>query len=128
MTPSLAIDLAVMERNIVAMVSVATNAGVRLRPHTKTHKCPEIARIQVEAGAVGITAAKLGEAEGMADAGLDDILVAYPIVGEQELTRLRALRDRARVRVSVDSLDVAEGIGSVGSEGRRRSSVLRAST
>lgn len=117
-----------MERNIVAMVSVATNAGVRLRPHTKTHKCPEIARIQVEAGAVGITAAKLGEAEGMADAGLDDILVAYPIVGEQELTRLRALRDRARVRVSVDSLDVAEGIGSVGSEGRRRSSVLRAST
>jgi D-serine deaminase-like pyridoxal phosphate-dependent protein len=114
-TPALVVDLDVLAVNIAAMASVAREAGVRLRPHTKTHKCPEIARMQVEAGASGITVAKLGEAEVMADAGFDDILVAYPIVGEQKLARLRALRDRARVRVSLDSAEVAEGVGSVGS-------------
>ena len=114
-TPALVVDLDVMQRNVEAMASVAATAGVRLRPHTKTHKCPEIARIQVEAGAAGITVAKLGEAEVMADAGLGDILVAYPIVGESKLARLRARRDRARVRVSLDSVAVAEGVGSIGS-------------
>ncbi len=116
-TPALLIDLDVMERNIAAMASAAAEAGVRLRPHTKTHKCPEIARMQVDAGAAGITVAKLGEAEVMADAGLDDILVAYPIVGDAKLARLRALRDRARVRVSLDSAEVAGGVGSIGSAG-----------
>ena len=114
-TPALLIDLDVTERNIATTAIVASDAGVRLRPHTKTHKCPEIARMQVAAGAAGITVAKLGEAEVMADAGLDDLLVAYPIVGEAKLARLRALRERARVRVSLDSVAVAEGIGSVGS-------------
>lgn len=71
--------------------------------------------MQVEAGASGITVAKLGEAEVMADAGLEDLLVAYPIVGEEKLARLRALHDRARVRVSLDSVEVAHGVGSVGS-------------
>ena len=71
--------------------------------------------MQVDAGAAGITVAKLGEAEVMADAGFDDLLVAYPIVGEAKLARLRALRERARVRVSLDSVAVASGIGSVGS-------------
>jgi D-serine deaminase-like pyridoxal phosphate-dependent protein len=70
--------------------------------------------MQVEAGASGITVAKLGEAEVMADAGFDDVLVAYPIVGEQKLARLRALRERARVRVSLDSVEVAVGLGTVG--------------
>jgi D-serine deaminase-like pyridoxal phosphate-dependent protein len=113
-TPALVVDLDILRRNIEAMAAVAHRAGVRLRPHTKTHKCPEIARMQVEAGASGITVAKLGEAEVMADAGFDDILVAYPIVGEQKLGRLRALRERARVRVSLDSVEVAEGLGTVG--------------
>ena len=71
--------------------------------------------MQIDAGASGITVAKLGEAEVMADAGLDDLLVAYPIVGEAKLARLRALGDRARVRVSLDSVEVAQGVGSVGS-------------
>jgi D-serine deaminase-like pyridoxal phosphate-dependent protein len=87
---------------------------VKLRPHTKTHKCPEIAGMQVEAGASGITVAKLGEAEVMADAGFDDLLVAYPIWGAAKLGRLRALAERARVRVSLDSVEVAEAVGSVG--------------
>lgn len=113
-TPSLLIDLDVLERNLAEMQSVADAAGVRLRPHTKTHKCPEIARMQLASGAGGITVAKLGEAEVMADAGIDDVLIAYPLVGERKLARLRALAERARVRVTTDSLEVAEGLARVG--------------
>ena len=115
-TPSLVIDLDTLDRNIGEMASVARGAGVRLRPHTKTHKSPEIARMQVDAGATGITVAKLGEAEVMADAGLDDLLIAYPLVGERKLERLRELLERAQVRVSLDAVEVAEGVGRVGKE------------
>ncbi|MDP9302199.1 MAG: alanine racemase, partial [Actinomycetota bacterium] len=90
-TPSLVVDLDTLERNIDRMSDVARAAGVRLRPHTKTHKSPEIARMQVDAGATGLTVAKLGEAEVMADAGFDDVLIAFPLVGERKLERLRAL-------------------------------------
>jgi D-serine deaminase-like pyridoxal phosphate-dependent protein len=113
-TPSLLVDLDVLEANVAEMASVAQGAGVRLRPHTKTHKSPEIARMQVDAGASGITVAKLGEGEVMVDAGIDDVLVAYPIVGERKLARLRSLLERARVRTTTDSVDVAEGLGEVG--------------
>ncbi len=123
-TPALLIDLDVLERNVEEMAAVARDAGVRLRPHTKTHKSPEIARMQFDAGASGITVAKLGEAEVMTDAGLDDILVAYPIVGEQKLARLRSLMERAAVRVSLDAVEVADGIGSVGKDLGRAVPVL----
>jgi D-serine deaminase-like pyridoxal phosphate-dependent protein len=113
-TPALLIDLDALEANLAEMAAVAAKAGVRLRPHTKTHKSPEIARMQVAAGAAGITCAKLGEAEVMAAAGLDDLLIAYPLVGEPKLRRLRALLERARVRVSLDSVEVAEGLGRAG--------------
>ncbi len=113
-TPALLFHLDALERNVAEMASVAREAGVRLRPHTKTHKSPAIARMQVEAGATGITVAKLGEAEVMVDAGLDDVLVAYPLWGEAKLVRLRALMERADVRVSLDSIEVAEGVGRVG--------------
>ena len=115
-TPSLVIDLDTLERNIDEMAAVARAPGVRLRPHTKTHKSPEIARMQVDAGATGITVAKLGEAEVMADAGLDDLLIAFPLVGERKLERLRGLLERAQVRVSLDAVEVAEGVGRVGKE------------
>ena len=115
-TPSLVVDLDVLERNIGEMAAVAGAAGVRLRPHTKTHKAPEIARMQVEAGAAGITVAKLGEAEVMADAGLEDLLIAFPLVGERKLVRLRELLERADVRVSLDAVEVAEGVGRVGKD------------
>ena len=115
-TPALLFDLDVIERNLAEMAAVARDAGVRLRPHTKTHKAPELARMQVEAGASGITVAKLGEAEVMADAGIDDILVAYPLVGGRTLHRLHALLDRASVSVSLDAVEVAEGVGRVGVE------------
>ena len=123
-TPSLLFDLDVVERNIEEMANVTRHAGVRLRPHTKTHKSPEIARMQIAAGAPGITVAKLGEAETMADAGLDDILVAYPIVGPAKLERLGALLERVAVRVSLDDVDVAEGIGRLGRDLGRDIEVL----
>jgi D-serine deaminase-like pyridoxal phosphate-dependent protein len=113
-TPSLLIDLDVVTANIDEMAEVARAAGVRLRPHTKTHKSPAIARMQLDAGARGVTVAKLGEAEVMLDAGIDDVLIAYPLVGEQKLARLRALMERARVRTTTDSVEVAEGLGGVG--------------
>lgn len=123
-TPALLVDLDVVERNIAAMAAVAGAAGIRLRPHTKTHKSPEIARMQLDAGAEGITVAKLGEAEVMVDAGIEDVLVAYPIVGEAKLVRLRALLERARVRTTLDSVEVAEGLGRVGRELGRDVAVL----
>jgi D-serine deaminase-like pyridoxal phosphate-dependent protein len=123
-TPSLVFDLDVTERNIALMAELARTAGVRLRPHTKTHKSTAIARMQLEAGATGVTVAKLGEAEVMADAGIDDLLVAYPIVGEAKLSRLRALLERARVRTTLDSVEVAEGLGRVGRDLRRDVEVL----
>jgi D-serine deaminase-like pyridoxal phosphate-dependent protein len=83
---------------------------VDLRPHTKTHKLPQIARLQLEAGAVGVQVAKLGEAEVMADAGIEDILVGYPLVGDRKLTRLAELAGRVSVSVTVDSEEVALGI------------------
>lgn len=113
-TPALLFDLDVVERNITEMAMVARDAGVALRPHTKTHKTPEIAGMQLAAGASGLTVAKLGEAEVMVDAGFDDLLIAYPIVGELKLARLEALLDRATVRVSLDTVAVADALGEIG--------------
>ena len=115
-TPALLFDLDVVERNVAEMAAVAREAGVALRPHTKTHKSPEIARLQIDAGARGLTAAKLGEAEVMADAGLTDLLIAYPIVGALKLARLGALLDRATILVSLDAVEVAEGLGRLGTQ------------
>jgi D-serine deaminase-like pyridoxal phosphate-dependent protein len=123
-TPSLLIDLDTLEDNITEMQEAVRASGVALRPHAKTHKCPDIARMQLEAGARGITVAKLGEAEVMVDAGIDDVLIAYPIVGEQKLSRLRELAARAQIAVTTDSVEVAEGLGRVGKDLGREMPVL----
>jgi D-serine deaminase-like pyridoxal phosphate-dependent protein len=81
-----------------------------LRPHTKTHKIPEIARRQIEYGAPGITVAKLGEADVMADGGISDITVVYPLWGDRKWNRLAELAKRVRIAVTMDSLPVAQGI------------------
>jgi D-serine deaminase-like pyridoxal phosphate-dependent protein len=109
-TPDVVVDIEIVRRNVLRAAALAREAGVSLRPHVKTHKLPQIARLQMDAGAVGIQVAKLGEAEVMAAAGIDDILVGYPIVGTSKLTRLVALAERARISVSLDSLEVAAGI------------------
>lgn len=110
-TPTLLVDMEILESNLSKMVKVAKEGGKRLRPHTKTHKIPEIARIQIESGAQGLTVAKLGEAEVMADAGLDDIFIANQLVGPIKLARLMELAKRVKIRVGVDSIEVALPIG-----------------
>ena len=107
-TPALYIDLDRMDENIRRAASLADSAGFELRPHVKTHKTPPIAHLQVAAGAVGVTAAKLGEAEVMAEAGIRDIFIAHLIVGEPKLHRLRALARSCRMAVGVDLPEHAE--------------------
>lgn len=103
-TPAMLIDLDVMERNMRGMQKKADAAGVKLRPHTKTHRTPAIALLQEAAGAVGVTVAKLGEAEVMAAEGLKDIFIANEIVGAVKLERLRRLaRGLPRLAVGADS-------------------------
>jgi D-serine deaminase-like pyridoxal phosphate-dependent protein len=109
-TPALVIDLDVLERNIRDMAAHCAGLGIALRVHTKTHKIPEIAHMQVAAGSQGIVCQKLGEAEVMARAGLDDILITYNIVGQQKLRRLSDLARLKTVTVTVDSEDVAWGL------------------
>ena len=105
-TPHLLIDGAKMDRNIEKMASIARELGVQLRPHVKTHKIPMIARRQLEAGAAGITVAKVSEAEVMADGGIRDIFIAYPLVTESKIRRaIRLSRGEVRLVVGVDSLE-----------------------
>ncbi len=109
-TPSLVIDWDIMQNNIRVMQKVADDAGVKLRPHTKTHKTPLISHLQLNAGAKGITVAKLGEAEVMEAGGIDDILVAFPLQGASKLERLLHLAERVNITVSLDSRKVAQDI------------------
>jgi D-serine deaminase-like pyridoxal phosphate-dependent protein len=104
-TPALLVDLDVMEANIARVIAVCRAHGVQWRPHIKGNKTPEIALRQMAAGAIGVTCAKLGEAEVMADAGIGDLLIANQIVGEAKITRLVKLRERADPIVAVDSHD-----------------------
>lgn len=108
-TPALIVDLDVMEANMARIVAECRRRGVGWRPHSKAHKTPEIASMQLAAGAIGITCAKVGEAEVMAAAGIRDILIANQIVGAAKLERLVAVADRADPIVCVDSVEnVAE--------------------
>ena len=105
-TPRVFVDKSRLHANISAMQSLASSAGVALRPHAKTHKSPIIAKWQTEAGAVGICCAKLGEAEVFADAGIQDIRLPYP-VNPSNAGRALALMNRARLSIIVDDPDVA---------------------
>src|ERR687886_604087 len=93
-TPAAVVDLARLEANIAKLQRFLEKIGVDNRPHIKTHKIPTIAKLQLAAGAVGITCQKLGEAEVMADAGVEDILLTFPLVGEAKAERLAALARR----------------------------------
>ena len=118
-TPTMIVDETLMARNISEMQALAASFGVNMRPHIKTHKTPQIARLQIAAGAVGITCAKLGEAEVMADAGIADILIAYPIVGTIKLRRLIALLDRAHVTVALDGMAAGHALSEAVSAAER---------
>jgi len=101
-TPALCLDIVAAEANIRRMADFLGNGPVRLRPHSKTHKSPVLAQKQLQAGAIGITCAKLGEAEVMAAAGIQDILIANQIVGAAKIARLVNLATTTHVIVAVD--------------------------
>lgn len=106
-TPAVTVDLDIAERNIEHMVLEARKQGIAHRPHIKTHRSGYLAQKQMTAGCVGVTAAKLGEAEAMADDGIGDIFLAYPIIGKDKLTRLLALSRRVRISTIVNSYEGA---------------------
>ncbi len=115
-TPALILDLDKYEANVARMMAAVAGTQVRVRPHAKTHKCSEIARQQVEAGAVGVCCAKLGEAEAMLAGSIDDVLITNEIVGESKMRRL-ALVARAyapaRLGVCVDNIEVARQLAAI---------------
>jgi D-serine deaminase-like pyridoxal phosphate-dependent protein len=112
-TPAVVVDLDVLERNLDRMAAYCAAHSLGLRPHTKTHKSLHVAGMQLERGALGLTVAKPGEAEVMAQSGVGQILVAHPIVGEEKIRRLAALASTVEVLVALDSLDAARGLASV---------------
>jgi D-serine deaminase-like pyridoxal phosphate-dependent protein len=109
-TPALVIEADTLDRNLRTMADYCSSHHLSLRPHTKTHKIPEIAKLQIKYGSTGITVAKLSEAEVMADAGIDDMVVVYPVWGESKWQRLIKLAERVRIAVAMDSLPIAEAI------------------
>ena len=107
-TPALVVDMHRMEENILRVHRATLNAGLQIRPHIKAHKTPEIAQMQIAAGAIGVTCAKLGEAEVMSTAGIEDIFIAYPLVGQTKMRRLVALARRTpRLSIAVESIEAA---------------------
>jgi len=109
-TPVPVVDIDRLEANISRLQTYLNEHGIANRPHIKTHKIPEIAQMQMDAGAVGITCQKVSEAEAMAEAGFSDIFIPYNIVGEKKLTRLMALAKRVAVSVTADSAVVIRGL------------------
>jgi D-serine deaminase-like pyridoxal phosphate-dependent protein len=109
-TPCAVIDMDRVERNIARVQAACAAAGVANRPHIKTHKSPILAQMQVKAGAQGITCQKIGEAEVMAAAGIDNILISYNLIGEEKMARLGALQGKAEMTVAADNATVIEGL------------------
>lgn len=109
-TPAVIIDLEKVEKNLIKFQNYATENNIIFRPHIKTHKIPRLARLQQEFGARGICCATLGEAELMASNGIDDIFIAYTIVGKEKIERLLALGRQIRIVCGVDSLIGAQQI------------------
>jgi len=127
-TPSLMVDLNRLDLNIRGMQQVAEAARVRLRPHVKTHKSLAIAKKQLEAGATGITCAKISEAE-MMSAVSDDVFIAFPIVGEAKLSRLDKLSEKVRTRISVESEEGARSLSEhIQRSGRVQEVMVKAET
>ncbi|MFB9278480.1 alanine racemase [Cohnella cellulosilytica] len=113
-TPAVYVDLDILEGNIAAMAERLKARGLFHRPHLKSHKSVAVARRQLAAGAIGVTAAKLSEAEVFVSAGIPNLLLAYPIVGADKLDRFKALHAKTDMLVTADSLTAAEGLSAVG--------------
>ena len=109
-TPAAIVDLDKLKANIIKLKSYFDGYGIANRPHVKTHKIPEIAHMQINAGAVGITCQKIGEAEVMAQAGIRDIFLPYNIVGQAKLERLMRLARQVTLSVTADSEFTVNGL------------------
>lgn len=120
-TPAVILNWATVRANVERMAKLARSRDVALRPHIKTHKMVELAQLQITNGAVGVTVAKVGEAEVMVAGGIRDVLVDYPVVGPQKVKRLFDLTEHARISVAIDSVEVGRGLSA---EAVRRSTSL----
>ena len=109
-TPVPVVDMDCLEANIARLQAYLDEHRIANRPHVKTHKIPAIAKLQMDAGAVGITCQKVSEAEVMADAGFDDIFLPYNIIGESKLKRLMSLAARIKISVTADSAFAVRGL------------------
>ncbi|NPU10103.1 D-TA family PLP-dependent enzyme [Bradyrhizobium sp. 83002] len=123
-TPCAVIDMDKVERNIARIQTQCDAAGVANRPHIKTHKSPALAKLQIEAGAQGITCQKIGEAEIMADAGISNILISYNLIGEEKMARLAALQAKADMTVAADNATVIAGLPQAAKQSGRTLSVV----
>lgn len=109
-TPAATVDLDILQANIKRLQTYMDEHGIKNRPHIKTHKIPEIAHMQVDAGACGVSCQKIGEAEVMAQAGIKNIFLPYNIVGEAKLERLVQVARRTTLSVTADSAATARGL------------------
>lgn len=124
-TPALVLDLDALEANIAAMAAWAKAEGIALRPHAKTHKSAAIGRLQMQAGALGLCCAKLSEAEALAAAGLDRLLLTAPVIGARKLERLLRLATRcAELMVVVDNADNARALAAAAQTAGRDLGIL----
>jgi D-serine deaminase-like pyridoxal phosphate-dependent protein len=113
-TPALLVDLDVLESNLSRLAEHASRRGLSIRPHAKTHRCPEIARLQVAAGALGVSCAKLGEAEVMASAGIPGLLITTEVVAEEAMRRLMILLRRApETLIVIDNIENAKRLSAL---------------
>ena len=110
-TPAVLIDLDIVENNIDKYQSYCNKKGINLRPHIKTHKIPELAHLQLQAGAIGVTCQKISEAEAMiSEGGIDDILITFNIFGKTKLARLKILANQVKLSVVADNIDCIKGL------------------
>ncbi|OAP36282.1 alanine racemase [Sinorhizobium glycinis] len=125
-TPAVLVDLDIARRNVRAFQAYADRHGIRVRPHIKTHKLPQMAELQLETGAIGITCQKVSEAEAMVDgsARIKDVLITYNILGEAKLARLARLNERVTLSVVADNAAVIDGLAEYFSGARKPLAVL----
>ena len=114
-TPALILDMDGFENNQKTLFDLV-KGRVRVRPHAKTHKCPEVAKRQIALGAVGMCCQKVSEAEAMVDGGVHDVLVSNEVVGARKLARLAELSQRAKIGVCVDHADNVRAIAATGAK------------
>ncbi len=117
-TPAALIDMDKLETNIKEMAKAAADAGVKLRPHVKMHQCPEIAKMQLSAGACGVEVGLTDQAIVMADAGINDIIIAHPFYGERKFEKVKKLitKPGLKLAIVVDMLEQAEALSTIGQE------------